>query len=151
MRRFIKIVLIVAVLLATIVVVAAYYFGILDWQETETALRVKASEVSTSVKNEVDSLGLEPRLSGPEAIKAAEICRSNLNRIESAKRVVGERSSTSVGAVDADAVIRQLGGEMPVCPAGGRYTIGTLETNARCSISSNGNTDPRDDHMLKNF
>lgn len=82
---------------------------------------------------------------------AAEKCRGNLRRIESAKRAAAGEFGQAVGNVPEGQILQRLGGSLPSCPSGGRYTISALNTTPKCSIGSAGATDPKDDHVLNNF
>ncbi len=150
MRRFLKWAFTSLAVFIALVIAAAYYFGILDWQETETTLRVKASQASAELRSGVSELGSTPGTSGSAVAQARE-CRANLRRIESAKRAAADKRGVSVGSIGWDAVESELGGDRPECPAGGRYTLGTLEVTVRCSVGSNRSTDKADDHHLKNY
>jgi hypothetical protein len=97
------------------------------------------------------------------ATEAARICRQNLDRIQAAKRRIAESRGTAVGAVTWEEVLAVMYPEkarrgitpalvqelMPRCPAGGTYTLGNLQDLARCSIGTNNNMDPADDHIIR--
>ena len=63
-------------------------------------------------------------------------CRMALSNLDSAKLLcAAERHLTNGAVVSEQAVAKQLFGErFPVCPKGGRYTIGVIGVAARCSI-----------------
>jgi hypothetical protein len=147
MKPLLKRVLVVIVILIAGLVVAAYYLGILDWQSTETELRLAADRARAGVQSE---LSISPATSG-NPVENAKVCRENLRRIESAKRVAAEKHNITVGAVSWDYVLDELGGQKPVCPSGGSYTLGSREVLCRCSVGSNHTQDKEDDHILTNF
>ena len=79
---------------------------------------------------------------------SSKACRDNLNRIQTAKRSIASKTGITIGAVSQDALMRELGGKMPRCPAGGTYQIGTHEVLSRCSVGGNGTMDGGDDHLI---
>lgn len=139
-------------LLGVGVLAALFYLGILDWQSTRTRLRLETSRLKASAQAELGTVGAGGSTAGalPRA-EAASACRNNLQRIENAKRRAADRLSISVGAVPASEIARELGGQWPICPAGGAYNAGTLEITAHCSIAGNGTIEKGDDHHITSF
>jgi len=150
MGRILAKVIVVLILLVAAAVGAAFYLGILDWEDASTKARVGTANTIAGVAG---TIGDAAGVGGPARdVKAgAPACRDNLRRIEAAKRVVAGKSAQNIGEVNRDAVIKELKGEMPHCPSGGSYLIGTNEQQVRCSIGGNGTSDTTDDHMVAAF
>lgn len=146
------------VILIVIAAVAggAMFFGIVDRER----LAIWAEHLYLTGRYQASKIGA-PNPTGN--IEHARLCRENLDRIQAAKRKIAESRSTAVGAVTWEevlavmypdrvrrgvnsAVIQQL---MPRCPAGGTYTLGNIQDLPKCSIGSNNNTDPNDDHLIR--
>lgn len=142
-------IVVVILLLGGAAVGAAFYLGILDWRSAKTQARVQMSGVATEVRSAVDS-GLGTG-GGKSAAAGAAECRQNLQRIDAAKKTAAQRSGSEVGDISWDKVLEQLGGKKPVCPSGGTYTLGNLQTNPRCSIGGANTTDRSDDHLLASY
>lgn len=142
-------IVVVIVLLAAAAVGAAFYLGILDWRSAKTQARVQMSGVATEVRSAVDS-GLSTG-GGKSAAAGAAECRQNLQRIDAAKKVAAQKSGSEVGEVSWSQVLDHLGGSKPVCPSGGTYTLGNLQTNPRCSVGGANTTDRSDDHLLASY
>ncbi len=136
----------VLLLIAGGLVAAAFGTGLLSWS------RVRSRVASEGYRLEAKARGLA-NAGQPTAadLQAAEICRQNLRRIESAKRAIATRSGVNVGTISWDAVLREMGGQRPVCPRGGVYTLGTLERLPRCSIETNNTPSPADDHKINAY
>lgn len=79
---------------------------------------------------------------------AADRCRRNLQSIEAAKRRAAGRVGITIGDVPEAEVKKEMGGSLPSCPSGGRYTIGTMYNTPKCSIGPAGPSDPKDDHVV---
>ncbi len=145
----VKRLIVVAVLILGALVGAAFFLGILDWQTTETKLRVEASKATSQVKSAINEGVSAPSTGG--SVEDAVACRNNLKRIESAKRAAAERLGLTTSSVSWDAVLKEMGGKRPSCPNGGEYSLGNNQVNARCSVSGNGTTAKEDDHLLANY
>ncbi|AXA36229.1 MAG: hypothetical protein D6691_08195 [Candidatus Hydrogenedentota bacterium] len=95
-------------------------------------------------------------------VQAAQACRENLQRIQTAKRRVAEKRATTTGVATWEEVLREMYPQyasrrfdptfvqqlMPRCPAGGVYELGRLEELAKCSVGANGTVDSADDHVI---
>lgn len=132
------------VILGILALVAAYYFGILDWQSTQTDLRVAASQASRNLAEAVEGGG---GLSG-DPYGEAQKCRENMQRIENAKKRAAQNKGTEIGTVTWDEVLPHLNDKKPVCPSGGVYTLNDLQHNCTCSMGPRGTMDAQDDHLL---
>jgi hypothetical protein len=84
-------------------------------------------------------------------VKAAEICRNNLRRIESAKRKVAQQKGMAVGRLTWADLAGELGKHPPKCPSGGEYILGDIGAMPKCTIGSNGTPRPEDDHIAVNW
>jgi len=89
-----------------------------------------------------------PTKASDRSTASSQACRNSLHRIQTAKRAIASKTGITIGAVSQDALVRELGGKMPACPAGGTYQIGTHEVLARCTIGANGTMDAGDDHLI---
>lgn len=137
-------------------VVAAIALGIVDREQ----LRMWAEHIYLVGRYEASKVGQQNPTGN---LEHARICRENLDRIQAAKRKIAEMRSTTVGAVTWEEVIavmypdkvrRGLNPALveqlkPRCPAGGTYTLGNIQDLPKCSIGSNNNTDPNDDHLIR--
>ncbi len=138
------------------VVVALFAFGFLDREQ----LVIWGQHFYLVGRHEASKIGKTNPLGN---LEHARICRENLDRIQAAKRKIAEMRSTTVGAVTweevlavmypdkarrglSPALVQQL---MPKCPAGGTYTLGNIQDLPKCSIGTNNNTDPNDDHLIR--
>lgn len=70
-------------------------------------------------------------------------CIKNLSTIEAAKQIWGVDKGKTDGDIPTDSEF--IGAElylkaMPLCPAGGIYTIGSIGTNATCTKAVDGHT-----------
>lgn len=137
-----------AVVVGGLVVGALVYLGVIDWRDVTTTARVQTSRLGAQLEGSIE-LGA-PRGSTGNSRRDAEICRTNLQRIESAKRSAARARGNELGSVTWEEVLPYLGNERPRCPAGGTYTLGNLQMNARCSVGGNGTVDTADDHALAN-
>ena len=118
MRDIIKRILVVIFLLIVVVVVIAYFLGIFDWQNTRTQVRLGADRARTQIESTVENIGAPGGgAAGADAVENARICRRNLQRIESAKRAAAQKADITTGSVSRAAVLQDLDGKMPVCPA----------------------------------
>lgn len=138
------------------VVVALFTYGVLDWDRTVGWIRhyfFRAKGVASTLGN-----------TGPAGdVNIARLCRQNLNRIQAAKRKAAFERGQQVGAITWEEILRQMPDVpkrrltpaefdkyVPHCPAGGTYTLGTLEEVPRCSIGGQGTLSLEDDHIIMN-
>ncbi len=85
-------------------------------------------------------------------IRAAQLCRENLVRIENAKRKVAQDRGGIFGRLTEKDISPELPGRrMPRCPAGGSYNINNIGTLPSCSVGYNGTSSREDDHILLNY
>lgn len=103
--------------------------------------------------------------SGPVVgnLEQARQCRENLHRIQAAKRKAAQDRGNAIGAITWEEVLQamypnyairrmgaaQLNTLIPKCPAGGTYSVGTLEEVPRCSLSGNNTLSVEDDHIIR--
>lgn len=148
-RRMIKAVKVILGLLILAVVGLGILWGIIDPREIRDAAHNKVAGATGSVKS---ALAVDSSVS-PAAAQRAALCRENLKRIESAKRAIHSRGGFATGAVSWTEVEAHFGGalQVPRCPGGGEYYLGTMEQMARCSIGGNGTPDRGDDHLVIGF
>jgi len=86
----------------------------------------------------------------PKEILAAEKCRKNLRRIESAKNAAAEKRGLKSGIVPLDVVLKELGTtQLPACPSNGAYTLNPIGQPPTCSMGDNGTTSTLDDHVIQ--
>ena len=137
------------VALLIVLLVAAFATGLLSPRKTMNQLRVASSQAAAGVGT--PSVNLSSGPPAPREVEMAKTCCANLRAIETAKKKVAEASGMTMGDASQPAVLKQLGGKMPVCPKGGTYTIGSNTQMPRCSIAANGTVDATDDHFLVNF
>jgi len=95
-------------------------------------------------------IGLLAAIAIPNFIKARQssqknACINNLRQIEGAKakwalenKKVGTDLPTATDLYGATLYIKAA----PTCPAGGAYTIGTVDTPASCALSASGHVLP---------
>lgn len=76
-------------------------------------------------------------------------CRENLREIERAKRKAAEQKGMTTGALTVQEVEAAMGHKIPRCPSGGRYAINPILMMPSCSIGTQANLDPKDDHFLE--
>ncbi|GAB4317102.1 MAG: hypothetical protein Kow0059_09990 [Candidatus Sumerlaeia bacterium] len=138
-----KVITIIVVLGVIVGIGALFYTGVLDWDQIRNRSRGAVYQAEGVISRSLEGPKGDP--------KAAAICRENLKRIESAKRQVAAEKSIVVGAVSRDDVARKLGGQLPVCPSGGTYSINELGRMPTCSIGSAGTPDKSDDHAILTF
>jgi hypothetical protein len=92
-------------------------------------------------------------------VRLAAACRANLERVSAAKRKAAQDRGQAVGAVTWEEVVRAMYPRervtparmqqlMPRCPAGGTYTLGTMEQLPRCSLAGSASFDTADDHVI---
>ena len=145
MKRFVKIAVVLAVALAT--------FIILPYEKTVGWLRY----IFYFGKGRVSQINVQ---SPAKNLEQAQACRDNLHRIQTAKRKAGQDRGNPVGIVTWEEVIRamypdrtltpaQIAELMPHCPAGGSYSVGTLEEVPRCSLVGNNTLPEDDDHIIR--
>ena len=90
----------------------------------------------------------------------AHACRGNLRRIQDAKLKAGQDRGNPIGSVSWEETIRAMYPDQrltpvmiqqltPQCPAGGAYTLGSLEELPRCSVLGNNSVDEADDHIIR--
>jgi hypothetical protein len=144
------------IILAIVGVLAALLLGIVDREQ----LGIWAEHFYLMGRHEMSKVG-RPAPTGN--LEYARICRENLDRIQAAKRKIAEMRGTTVGAVTWEEVIAVMYPDKarrgltpalveqlkPRCPAGGTYTLGNIQDLPKCSIGSNNNTDPNDDHLIR--
>ena len=126
-------------------VVALYATGRLDKEETKQLAR----QAYYAGRGAAGAAKSKPITRGDTS--TAGQCRENLKRIESGKRQAGRDRGNATGAVSVSEVEESLGGSLPKCPEGGRYTLRAMEYLPRCSIGIQGNTDKSDDHVILEF
>ena len=85
-------------------------------------------------------IGLLAAIAIPNFVKARttsqqNACINNLRQIDGAIQqwALENRQPATARVTPAD-VVRYLGGVMPVCPAGGVYTLNTVSTPPTCSV-----------------
>jgi hypothetical protein len=87
----------------------------------------------------VATAGILAAIAIPNFVKAREtaqhnMCINNLRQIEIAKRLWATDNNKKDGdAPTREDLLKNLGGKMPVCPAGGDYTIGSMGEKPTCS------------------
>ncbi len=134
------------IIIGVVIVVLAglFYTGILDWRRWSGEARSKYYQGKSAIMDDNAAPTNDPA--------AAEKCRENLRQIESAKRSVAQKEGKTIGEVSWAAVLKEMNlKDAPKCPSGGEYTLGRLGETPRCSKGAGGNSDPADDHILKNF
>jgi len=133
------------VLLGLIGLAAFLYFsGRLSLDEFR-ALRGKVAEEAREKLEEGKALAGV----GADAAEAAATCRSNLGRLDAAKRAVVERQGLATGEAPLSDILRELKADaLPKCPSGGTYTIGEVGRPPACSIGKNSPITIKDDHVI---
>lgn len=61
-------------------------------------------------------------------------CVGNQRQIDSAKEQWAMQTGTTNGPVDVQGMLFYVKGGMPICPAGGTYTIGAIGEDPTCSV-----------------
>lgn len=132
---------------AIIVGLVVGYFAAPDWVlDWFRNVRTRAGNIAYRIERSVAGKpGDRAR-----AIELARQCRAMLRRIESAKRACAQRRLYNPGdTVPWDEVLKEMGlKEIPRCPAGGEYILGTIGDHVKCTIGANGTPDPADDHIV---
>ncbi len=126
--------------------VAAFATGVLNWHNVRGHIIHETYQMEAKL-HQVAQSG-QPTAAD---LQAAEICRQNLRRLESAKRAIASRGEVTVGTISWDAVLREMKGQRPVCPRGGTYTLRAIGSLPRCSIETNGTPSPADDHAITHY
>jgi len=138
------------IILAVIAVAVAGLFvgGILNGQQVAAWARRLFYQGRGTVARATELKA--PQLHDPQA---AQICRDNLRRIENAKRrVAQDRGGMAVGRLTWDDIKAELPGhKIPVCPAGGQYSLGNLGSMPKCTIGASGTAMAEDDHIVINY
>ncbi|MCX7625130.1 MAG: hypothetical protein N2Z21_02825 [Candidatus Sumerlaeaceae bacterium] len=146
----------IIVLASVGIIMGALALGFVDSEQ----LRIWAGHLYLVGRYEASKLAQQNPLGN---IEHARICRGNLDRLQAAKRKIAEMRSTAVGAVTWEEVIAVMYPDKvrrgvtpalveqlkPRCPSGGTYTLGNIQDLPKCSIGSNNNTDPNDDHLIR--
>jgi hypothetical protein len=138
------------------VVIAALAAVALGFVDTR-ALMSRARGLFFRARSEAGRLSATPGLTGN--IQYAAACRANLQRIASAKQKAAQDRGQALGAVTWEEVMRAMypsrrpgaaaiGQLIPRCPAGGTYSLGTMEELPRCSIGGGDSFDRADDHLI---
>jgi prepilin-type N-terminal cleavage/methylation domain-containing protein len=84
----------------------------------------------------------------------AKACMANLRQIETAKEqwAMNNKKNADSTPTAADLVDEFMKGPaedtLPECPAGGTYTIGSVNTRPTCSVGTNGTAADYDNHVL---
>jgi len=134
----------IIIALVILVLAGLFYTGVLDWRRWSGTAR----QEYYSGRNALTSKQVTPA----QVMENAKICRQNLRSIESAKRAIAQKLGKPAGDVSWSAVLQEMQlREPPKCPDGGEYTLGRIEELPRCTIGAQGNVDPADDHILKQF
>jgi len=100
-------------------------------------------------------VGLLAAIAIPNLVRAREIaivnaCTANLNLIQAAKELWAIDTNVTGDATPKwEDLIPLYIKEKPSCPKGGDYTIGSMNSVARCSIEDNNTSWTTDDHILK--
>ncbi len=108
-------------------VLIAIKLGIINPGSTRQKTLNKVSGVTNTARGVVG--GGSGRHSDSDCIAA---CRSNLARINGAKKRVAQKSGFATGSVSRSALAAEMG-SIPVCPCGGSYSIGSLEQYPKCT------------------
>ena len=97
-------------------------------------------------------IGLLAAIAIPNFVRARttsqkNACINNLRLIDSAKQQWAlEANQTGSAACTSANIVPYMGrgttGTMPICPAGGTYTIGNIATIPSCSLSASGHILP---------
>jgi hypothetical protein len=138
-----------AIILLGVGLLGAIYVGLIDPRRVKVQARNALSNVGSAAAGALSSGS--PGAGRTNSPAVAEECRQNLRRLESAKRALASRGMFATGSVSWDAVVKELGGRRPACPAGGTYHLGTLQQLPTCSVAGGGTVDSRDDHVIKAY
>ena len=97
-------------------------------------------------------IGLLAAIAIPNFVRARttsqkNACINNLRQIDGAKQQWAlENNQTGSAACTSANIVPYMGrgttGTMPICPAGGTYTIGNIATIPSCSLSASGHILP---------
>lgn len=145
MRKIKKFIIYAAIAAVAGVVGYLFYVGRLDKDAAQQLGRQAYYGTRGAVDDLVNTGG------APGDYGAADRCRKNLREIERGKRLVARDRGTTFGSVSASDVEKALGKSIPKCPGGGRYSIRNIEYLPLCSAGSNGNLDPKDDHIILQY
>lgn len=126
------------------------FFGVLSKEQVEGEALKAIGDAKSLVTNA--TTGFDDKEPTAADIKNADTCRSNLKRIESAKRAVEAARGTVGGTVSWTQILSQLGARSrPKCPMSGQYELGRSGQVPTCSILSNHTRSKKDDHVIANF
>ena len=135
-------------IVAAVVVVGLVVAGVLSRQDVEGAARKAASDTKTLVQEATGGYHGEV----PNSVAVAMKCRETMKQIEAAKREVAQKKSQTVGAVSWDEVLAYMRlTQRPTCPAGGTYSLNTLQHVVTCSVGGNQTSTTEDDHSIQNW
>ena len=129
-------------------VAGAIALGLVDFD----VLMSRARGLFFRARAEAGKLSTTPGVTGN--IQHAAACRANLERIAAAKRKAAQDRGQALGAVTWEEVMRAMYPSararkvMPRCPAGGTYSLGTMEELPKCSIGGGASFDRADDHLI---
>ncbi|MEO8377846.1 MAG: hypothetical protein ABI579_09270 [Candidatus Sumerlaeota bacterium] len=154
MHMFISKKVVALIVIAIIAVVIAGALGLFDLNKAATTLQVETSNIATKaseVAQRIPSAANVNIAATGDSMKNAEACRENLRKIETAKRTIAARRGVTTSEVSADAIAKELGGRIPMCPSGGQYVLGNNQVSARCTIGGNNTIDLSDDHLIQKF
>jgi len=136
--------LIVAVCAA--VVVGLFATGVLDWR------RFLARCFRFFHRSRSELAAVADSSEPVKDIRAAQLCRENLMRIESAKRKIAHDRGGTFGRLTEKDILPELPRrKMPRCPAGGWYSINDIGMLPTCSVGFNGTSSREDDHIILNY
>jgi septal ring factor EnvC (AmiA/AmiB activator) len=106
-------------------------------QTARQALQLQQDHLQQlSVENQQQAQALAPPPPQMSPEDAQNACIENLKEINNAKQEWAlEKNKDAADAPTADDLLPYLKGNvMPVCPAGGAYTIGAMNENPACSV-----------------
>ena len=133
---------------------ALFATGILNWDKSVGLVR----HIFFRAKGTISSVG-KPSPIGD--LNKAKGCRENLKRLQAAKRKAAQDRGQQVGEISWGEVLHalpnvpqgkltsaQMQKYTPICPAGGTYSLGTLEQVPRCSVAGQNTISLEDDHII---
>ena len=87
-------------------------------------------------------------------VSRARACQCNLRQIETAKEqwAMQYRKTGTDTPIPAELVTEYIKGvddSLPLCPSDGEYSVGNINTRPTCSIATNGDSEPNNDHVLQ--
>jgi len=127
-----------------------YFFMASPDQQKEAAKKIRSA--GYDAKHVAKKVVGEVKVGTVGNADDARKCRENIKRIESAKRAAGQSRGNTTGWIPIDVIVKTMGAkQLPKCPAGGEYNVGALLKMPTCSIGSNHNNDPSDDHVVRQF